>query len=214
MQEINNVLQQGPSRTPPLFSSSSSIFQPLTNEIEKVIDTINYGFTMSHWTECNTTYFSPPQVQRIAGPKLTFPLTCKSASSYRNTNGRIVLVGDAAHTIHPMAGQGLNLGLGDVDVLSMEIAKAYTSGMDVSTFTNEYDTQRQRHVSFVQTGVHTLHQVFGMQSSQEHSQDHSLSATTTTTIPGIMTMKSLGMNFVNHAGPIRRQLAAIAAGIV
>jgi 2-octaprenylphenol hydroxylase len=47
-----------------------------------------------------------------AEPRFVFPLVGRQASDY--VRGRLVLLGDAAHTIHPLAGQGLNLGFGDV----------------------------------------------------------------------------------------------------
>lgn len=59
----------------------------------------------------------------------SFPLRFRHASSY--ISPRVALVGDAAHVIHPLAGQGLNLGLGDVASLSSTIEYAVTHGMDV-----------------------------------------------------------------------------------
>jgi 2-polyprenylphenol 6-hydroxylase len=48
-------------------------------------------------------------------PRFVFPLVGRQANDY--VRGRLVLLGDAAHTIHPLAGQGLNLGFGDVRAL-------------------------------------------------------------------------------------------------
>lgn len=48
-------------------------------------------------------------------PRFVFPLVGRQANDY--VHGRLVLLGDAAHTIHPLAGQGLNLGFGDVRAL-------------------------------------------------------------------------------------------------
>ncbi|MGB2739665.1 MAG: FAD-dependent oxidoreductase [Cognaticolwellia sp.] len=55
-----------------------------------------------------------------------FPLTRRHANQYQK--GRVLLVGDAAHTINPMAGQGVNLGFKDVKALQHVIAKAIGNG--------------------------------------------------------------------------------------
>jgi ubiquinone biosynthesis monooxygenase Coq6 len=76
----------------------------------------------------------PPLVMSIQqGTVASFPLRYNHAESYlgEGAGSRTVLVGDAAHTIHPLAGQGLNMGLGDVDALSRCIIQALTHGGDI-----------------------------------------------------------------------------------
>lgn len=76
----------------------------------------------------------PPLVTSIqAGSVASFPLRFNHTESYlgEGTGARTVLVGDAAHTIHPLAGQGLNLGLGDVECLAKCIETAILQGSDV-----------------------------------------------------------------------------------
>ncbi len=58
--------------------------------------------------------------------KAAFPLTRRHANSYQNN--RVLLLGDAAHTINPMAGQGVNLGFKDVAALQKVIASAIAEG--------------------------------------------------------------------------------------
>ena len=136
---------------------------------------------------------APPKIARIVSNKFSFPLSCYQAQSY--TKGqRIALVGDAAHTIHPMAGQGLNLGLADVQALVNCIQKAANAGMDVSTFVDEYGTNRHRSVSISLAGVHALQRLFGNQ--QDTVLQHA---------------KTFGLNFLQNAAPLRRQLVQAAA---
>mgnify|MGYP000232195543 CR=1 FL=1 len=68
------------------------------------------------------------QVRPIA-PKFRYPLSGLHADSY--IDRRMALVGDAAHAIHPIAGQGLNLGLRDVAALTECIVDARRLGLDV-----------------------------------------------------------------------------------
>ncbi|KAI9375984.1 hypothetical protein BJX61DRAFT_24832 [Aspergillus egyptiacus] len=72
----------------------------------------------------------PPMVTGLQeGSVASFPLRFRHASSY--ISPRVALVGDAAHVIHPLAGQGLNLGIGDVASLSSTIEYAVNHGMDI-----------------------------------------------------------------------------------
>jgi ubiquinone biosynthesis monooxygenase Coq6 len=194
VQHLNDCLMEGPQRIPPLLerepSSASGMVSNLLYGAERVLDTLHYGLAMaSHHPQPKFTV--PPRISGIVSPKTSFPLSCFQVQSY--ANGRVALIGDAAHTVHPMAGQGLNLGLGDVQVLASSLKKASKSGMDVSTFLQEYASNRQRNVSLSLTGIHALQSIFGNQN-----------------VP-LQHAKTLGMNVIQNVGPLRRQIALAAA---
>ncbi|HEX9463184.1 MAG TPA: UbiH/UbiF/VisC/COQ6 family ubiquinone biosynthesis hydroxylase [Alphaproteobacteria bacterium] len=66
-----------------------------------------------------------------AGPRWSYPLGLIQADRY--VAHRVALVGDAAHAIHPIAGQGLNLGLRDVAALAECVVDAARLGLDIGT---------------------------------------------------------------------------------
>ncbi|KAH9247490.1 ubiquinone biosynthesis monooxygenase COQ6 [Batrachochytrium salamandrivorans] len=74
----------------------------------------------------------PHRVVRVQ-PKsrAAFPLRLRNSTAY--TGRRVALIGDAAHTIHPLAGQGLNLGLADAQALSKAIVDAAKHGGDLGS---------------------------------------------------------------------------------
>jgi ubiquinone biosynthesis monooxygenase Coq6 len=76
------------------------------------------------------------------GSIASFPLRMRHASTY--TGHRVALIGDAAHTIHPLAGQGLNLGLADAQSLAQRIVYGMQHGMDIgsSWCLDEYNSDR------------------------------------------------------------------------
>src|SRR6202034_2740766 len=65
----------------------------------------------------------------VAGPVAAYPLSFTHAKRY--TAPRLALVGDAAHAIHPIAGQGLNLGMRDVASLAEIAVDARRLGLDI-----------------------------------------------------------------------------------
>lgn len=68
---------------------------------------------------------------KLAGPRVTFPIGLYIAERF-DTN-RVALAGDSAHVIHPLAGQGLNLGLKDVAALVDVITEAGHAGLDIGS---------------------------------------------------------------------------------
>ena len=78
----------------------------------------------------------------VVGPKLSYPLHLQMAERY--TSSRLALIGDAAHVVHPIAGQGLNMGLRDVAVLAEVITRARAAGLDIGGAELEHYAQWRR----------------------------------------------------------------------
>lgn len=93
----------------------------------------------------------------------SFPLSTHFAHTYVKNN--VALVGDAAHGVHPMAGQGLNLGLGDVEELVRRVGVAVEAGGEPGDKLQMgiYGEKRRRKVGVVQAGIHGLREVFNFQ---------------------------------------------------
>jgi ubiquinone biosynthesis monooxygenase Coq6 len=85
------------------------------------------------WREPHTSFTPELIPQRIVGVQdgtiAAFPLKLRHADTY--IGERVALVGDAAHSIHPLAGQGLNQGQGDVQSLARTIEYAMEHGQDI-----------------------------------------------------------------------------------
>lgn len=71
----------------------------------------------------------PPKVTDVVSERMTFPLSLRHAREYASK--RVVLIGDAAHAVHPLAGQGVNLGFGDAAALSKVIGEGLRVGADI-----------------------------------------------------------------------------------
>lgn len=89
----------------------------------------------------------------LAGPRWSYPLELSWAT--RTIDHRLVLVGDAAHSIHPIAGQGLNLGLRDVAALAEVLVDAHRLGLDIGSRTTLAQYQRWRRMDVASMGMVT-----------------------------------------------------------
>jgi 2-octaprenyl-6-methoxyphenol hydroxylase len=99
-----------------------------------------------------------------AGPRRAFPLGLQVARAF--VAERIALIGDAAHVIHPIAGQGLNMGLKDVAALAEVIVDAARLGLDPGSATALDRYQRWRRFDTMAMGIATdgLNRLFSNRS--------------------------------------------------
>lgn len=90
---------------------------------------------------------------RVEGPRRAFPLGLTLARQF--VKPRFALAGDAAHGIHPIAGQGLNLGFKDAAALAETIVDAARLGLDIGSLTTLERYEQWRRFDTVQMGVTT-----------------------------------------------------------
>uniref|UniRef100_A0A1B6D947 Ubiquinone biosynthesis monooxygenase COQ6, mitochondrial n=2 Tax=Clastoptera arizonana TaxID=38151 RepID=A0A1B6D947_9HEMI len=89
---------------------------------------------------------SPPLVTNVEnGSRVAFPFSFGHSVSYVKPS--VALVGDAAHKIHPLAGQGVNLGFGDIACLLEKLTISIQNGFPLGHITalREYESERQTH---------------------------------------------------------------------
>ena len=100
----------------------------------------------------------------ITGPRRAYPLGLSVARSF--ITERIALVGDAAHVIHPIAGQGLNMGLRDIAALAESVVDAVRLGLDPGSTAVLERYQRWRRFDTMAMGVATdgLNRLFSNRS--------------------------------------------------
>lgn len=117
----------------------------------------------------------PPLVKSVhLNTCASFPLKLSHAETYLGESEpgglpkRTVLIGDAAHTVHPMAGQGLNMGLGDAASLANTIETAILEGADIGSklALNPYPRQRYLTNHNIQSFIDKLHKLYAVEHSK------------------------------------------------
>ena len=96
------------------------------------------------------------------GPRGIFPLSMRLSESY--SSQRTVLMGDAAHVVHPLAGQGVNLGFADVAALTETLIAARRRGQDIGkpATLKHFDRWRRAESETMAFGMHALSGLFGL----------------------------------------------------
>lgn len=108
--------------------------------------------------------FPPLVIELQPGSVASFPLRYNHAESYigESQGARTVLIGDAAHTVHPLAGQGLNLGLADVECLTRCIHASLRSGGDIGSYTALMPYGQERYFAnhTMMSAIDKLHKLY------------------------------------------------------
>jgi 2-octaprenyl-6-methoxyphenol hydroxylase len=130
----------------------------------------------------------------LAAPRSTYPLGFHHAAQI--TAQRLALVGDSAHAIHPIAGQGLNLGFRDAAALAQVLVEGARLGLDLGDRQLLDRYQRWRSVDSLSVAVATdsLTRIYGIPGR---------------TASGV---RRFGMRLINRFGPLRNQLMSEARG--
>lgn len=131
----------------------------------------------------------------VAGPRAGFPLAACYAPDY--VGHRVVLAGDAAHAVHPLAGQGVNLGFSDVAELSLRIAAAGSVGEDPGDrpVLRRYERARKGENMRTLVFLDALQRLFGLDSGVAAR------------------LRMGGMGLFNRIAPLKRMAVRHATGL-
>ncbi|KAE8442309.1 hypothetical protein EG329_003509 [Mollisiaceae sp. DMI_Dod_QoI] len=137
----------------------------------------------------------PQQVVGVQeGSVASFPLKLRHADTY--IGERVALVGDAAHTIHPLAGQGLNQGQGDVESLVKTIEYAVTHGQDIGVQMSleSYNAERYASNNMMLGVCDKIHKLYAVESGP------------------LVPLRSIGLRAVNALSPLKQFFMSQASG--
>lgn len=215
-------LPTGPIALLPLTENLSSLVwstspehakQLVSMEEDRFVDAVNNAFwedferhpfvdqatRLSHllasvvqpWTTSVTQ--SPPSVSRVEErSRAMFPYGFGHATEY--VRPRLALIGDAAHRVHPLAGQGVNLGFGDVACLRDVLCEAVEEGKDIGCLEHllTYETRRQQSVVPMITAIDILKRLYSTSS------------------PLPVLARSMGLVATNALAPLKEEIIRFA----
>jgi 2-octaprenyl-6-methoxyphenol hydroxylase len=130
----------------------------------------------------------------LAGPRWTYPLGFHHAATM--TGRRLALAGDAAHGIHPIAGQGLNLGFRDAAALAQVLVEGARLGLDLgdAQLLARYERWRSLDTFMVAAATDGLTRLYGLPGRTASAA------------------RRFGMGLVQRVGPLKDQFMAEARG--
>ncbi|MEM9146599.1 MAG: UbiH/UbiF/VisC/COQ6 family ubiquinone biosynthesis hydroxylase [Pseudomonadota bacterium] len=131
---------------------------------------------------------------RLVGKRWAYPLDLTLAERY--CAPRLALIGDAAHGVHPIAGQGMNMGLRDVAALAETVVEAARRGEDMGSITvlERYERWRRFDATAFALGMDALNRLFSNGSA------------------GLSALRQAGLGVVSTLDPLKRALMREATG--
>ena len=187
-----HFLPAGPFAILPLKNNRSSlVWTESTAEAERLLRADEMVFEL----ELEQRFGLKLGALTVEGRPRAFPLGLTLARDF--VKPRVALAGDAAHGIHPIAGQGLNLGFKDVAALAETVVEAARLGLDIGALDTLQRYERWRRFDTVQMGVTTdiLNRLF--------SNDN----------PMLRAARSFGLSLVDRAPFAKRYFIGQASGL-
>ncbi|CAH8288418.1 unnamed protein product [Heterobilharzia americana] len=142
IQALNDCLAKPSQQT----SQLATVFSKIGQCFGGIVDYLGNQSKSVDYESYETTVLSAPHVDSIQPntKRACYPLGFQHATVY--SAPRLALVGDSAHRILPLAGQGVNLGFGDVVSLVAHLEEAIRHGADIGSaaYLKDYTNERQR----------------------------------------------------------------------
>ena len=132
---------------------------------------------------------------RLSAERAAFPLRLQIAQRF--VDQRVILVGDAAHVVHPLAGQGVNLGFEDLAALLAAVERAHAAQRAPFSDTDlqRWGRERRSEATIAARAFDGLNRLYGVAEGP------------------LVAARALGLSLVDRLPPIKRKLAERAAGI-
>ncbi len=185
-----HFLPGGPFAILPLKGNKSSLVWTETSDVtERLI-----GDHLAFQIELGRRFGNRLGAIRVVDAPRAFPLGLQIARAF--VKERFALVGDAAHAIHPIAGQGLNLGYRDVAALAQTIVEAHRLGLDIGAETALQSYQQWRRYDTMEMALVTdgLNRLFSNDS------------------PVLRLVRDVGLGMVDRLPELKRLFVGQAAG--
>jgi len=166
-----------------VWSTSPEQAQSLVNASE---ESFNQELTQASEAVCGKL--------SVVGDRAAFPLRKLNAERY--VMDGVALIGDAAHVIHPLAGQGVNLGFLDAAML-MDVlteARAHRESIGAMGVLRRYERARKGHNLAVQSAMDGFKHLFSNNN------------------PALSLIRNIGLGVAHHVSPLRRQFERVALG--
>lgn len=188
-ERLNHALHQPPSLPVPPEFPGLPIFTDLVKNIGGAVNTVMSAAALQD------QFVSPPKAVEVVGKRAAFPLKLKHATTYVKPG--VALVGDSAHSIHPLAGQGLNLGLADVNSLSKILIEGVKNGEDLSSihFLTQYENDRKASNVSMALVMDGFKRLFGPNPDP------------------VGVARNIGMGTLNGLTPLKNQIMKYAMGL-
>ncbi len=185
-------LSTGPLAFLPLSDGRCSIVWSTTPEAAARLQALDAGAFESELTDAFEA-----QLGRVGlvSPRVAFPLRLQHARHY--IGPRVVLLGDAAHTIHPLAGQGVNLGVMDAACLAECLLDGAARGRapDSIVTLRRYERWRKGQNMLMQATMDAFKRLFGSE------------------LMPLRLARNLGLRLADNAVPVKNALARRAMGL-
>ncbi len=189
-------LQSGPLALLPLATleadhACSIVWSADDGRAQQLLALDDRAFALELQRACESCLGGISEVSR----RYDFPLRQQHADAYVAPG--VVLVGDAAHVIHPLAGQGINLGFSDVRVLAEELGRALRRGagpgdLDVLA---RYQRRRRGENALMLRAMQGFRRLYGADRLD------------------LRLLRNVGMSLVHRSGPLKREFMRHAMGL-